>query len=88
MNVLNTHASGKNKIIRANNLQFMTQTLQKAIMTRSRLRNVYLKNQKTTNWNNYKHHQQNLRTNLLQINVYLASSNIALKEKISLITEN
>ena len=88
MNVLNTHASGKNKIIRANNLQFMTQTLQKAIMTRSRLRNVYLKNQKTTNWNNYKHHQQNLRTNLLQINVYLASSNIALKEKISLITDN
>ena len=42
-NVLNTHASTKTKIIRANNHEFMTKALQKAIMTGSRLKNVYLK---------------------------------------------
>ena len=42
-NVLNTHASIKTKIIRANNHEFMTKALQKAIMTGSRLKNVYLK---------------------------------------------
>ena len=80
MNVLNTHASGKNKIIRANNLQFMTQTLQKAIMARSRLKNVYLKNQKTTNWNNYKHHQQNFRTNLLRKTKFNCFCNLNIKD--------
>ena len=49
INVLNTHATVKNKIIRSKNLQFMTKALWKAIMTRSRLKNVYLKNQNTIN---------------------------------------
>ena len=32
-------------MIRANNHEFMIKALRKAIMTRSRLKNVYLKNQ-------------------------------------------
>ena len=51
INTLNTYVSIKTKIIRANNKQFMTKALRKAIMTRSRLMKVYLKNQNTTNWN-------------------------------------
>ena len=41
----------------------MTKALWKAIMTRSRLKNVYLKNRNTANWNNYKY-QRNFCTNL------------------------
>ena len=51
INTLNTYVSIKTKIIRANNKQFMTKALRKAIITRSRLMKVYLKNQNTTNWN-------------------------------------
>ena len=43
----------------------MTKAFRKAITTRSRLKNVYLKNQNTTNWNNYKY-QRIFCTNLLQ----------------------
>ena len=43
----------------------MTKALRKAIMTRSRLKSIYLKNQNTTNWNNYKS-QRNFCTNLLR----------------------
>ena len=43
IDVLNTYASVKTKKVRANNHQFMTKVLRKAIMTRSRLKNVYLK---------------------------------------------
>ena len=43
INALNTHAPVKTKIIRANNREFMTKALRKAIMTRSGLKNVYLK---------------------------------------------
>ena len=43
----------------------MTKTLRKAIMTRSRLENVYLQSHNTTNWNNYKY-QRNSCTNLLR----------------------
>ena len=55
INTLNTYVSIETKIIRANNKQFMTKALRKAIMTRSRLMKVYLKNQNTTNWNSYKY---------------------------------
>ena len=92
----------------------MTKAYQKAIMTRSKLKTVYLKNRNTTTWNNFKH-QRNFCTNLLRntksdkfrnLNVKdlnqtfwkkmktffsgkgLASSNILLKEKDNLITDN
>ena len=55
----------KSKILRANNHEFMTKALRKVIMTRSRLKSIYLKNQNTTNWNNYKS-QRNFCTNLLR----------------------
>ena len=48
-NVLNTHAPVKTKTIRVNNHEFMTQALRKASMTRSGLKNVYLRNQNTSN---------------------------------------
>ena len=47
--------------------EFMTKALRKAIMTRSRLKKVYLKNQNTTTkWSNYKY-QRNFCTNLLNL---------------------
>ena len=46
--------------------EFMTKALRKAIMTRSRLKKVYLKNQNTTKWSNYKY-QRNFCTNLLNL---------------------
>ena len=42
--VVNNHVPVKTKIIRANNYEFMTKNLRKAIMTRSRLNNICLKN--------------------------------------------
>ena len=43
INVLNTHALIKTKTLQPNSHQFMTKALWKAIMTRSRLKNIYLK---------------------------------------------
>ena len=63
ISALNTHAPIKTKILRANNHEFMTKALRKAIMTRSKLKSIYLKNQNTINWNNYKS-QRNFCTNL------------------------
>ena len=42
INSLNKHASLKRKYLRANHLIFMTKELSKAIMQRSKLRNLYL----------------------------------------------
>ena len=41
--MLNNHAPMKEKYVRANNPPFMNKILSKAVMTRSRLRNRYLK---------------------------------------------
>ena len=49
VNVLNTYAPIKTKIIRASNHKFMGKALGQAIITRSGLKNVYSKNQNTTN---------------------------------------
>ena len=43
----------------------MTKALRKAIMTRSRLKNIYLKRRNEENWVNYKR-QWNLCTSLLR----------------------
>ena len=40
--VLNNHAPAKKKIVRFSNSPFMTKTLRKAIMHRSRLKNIYI----------------------------------------------
>ena len=41
IDVLNTHAPIKTKTVQANNHQFMNKALRKAIMTRSRLKDIY-----------------------------------------------
>ena len=65
MKLLNKHAPMKTKYVRANNAPFMTKTLSKAIMTRSRLRNKFLKNPSVTNKINYNKHR-NFCVNLLR----------------------
>ena len=67
IDILNTHAPVTTKKVRANNHQFMTKALRKAIMTRSRLKNAYLKTRNSKNWENYKK-QRNFCTNLLKKN--------------------
>ena len=64
MNILNKHAPMKEKLIRANNSPFMNKTMSKAIMTRSRLKNKFLKNPTEENKVNY-NKQRNYCVNLL-----------------------
>ena len=54
IDVLNTHDPVTTKKGRANNHQLMTKGLRRAIMTRSRSKNAYLKTQHIKNWENYK----------------------------------
>ena len=61
MNILNKHAPMKEKLIRANNSPFINKT--KAIMTRSRLKNKFLKNP-TENKENYNRIKNNYYANL------------------------
>ena len=61
--LLDLHAPMKTKYIRANNGPFMSKILSKAIMTRSRLRNKYLKCPSLVNERNYKR-QRNYCTGL------------------------
>ena len=49
VNVLNKHATRKRKYARGNQMPFFTKELSKEIMTRSRLRNKYLKNRNEEN---------------------------------------
>ena len=65
IDVLNKHAPVTTKNVRANNYRFMTKALRKAIMTRSRLQNAYLKTRNSKNWENYKK-QRNFCINLLK----------------------
>ena len=62
MNILNKHAPMKEKFIRANNSPFMNKT--KAIMTRSRLKNKFLKNPTEENKENYNRIKNNYNANL------------------------
>ena len=50
IDVLNTHAAVITKKLRANNHQFMIKVLRKAIITRSKLKNAYLKTRNSKNW--------------------------------------
>lgn len=54
MEQLNRHAPMKTKNIRANNAPFMNKLLSKAVMTRSRLKNKYLRDPSQTNKMSYK----------------------------------
>ena len=54
LNVLNTHAPFKKKMIRANNKPYVTKQLRKAIMRRSYLENKFYKNRSAENSQAYK----------------------------------
>ena len=63
--ILDKHAKLKKKFLRYNNNAFMTKSLRKAIMTRSRLKNRFIKHRTTENWNSYKK-QRNFCVSLLR----------------------
>ena len=65
LTVLNNHASIKHKYIRANNSSYMTKSLRKEIMLRSRLRNKFLKT-KTEESKQLYNKQRNLCVTLLR----------------------
>ena len=52
--VLDRHAPIKKKTLRANNSPFMTKSLRKMIMNRSRCKNAYFKNKTVENWEKYR----------------------------------
>ena len=62
---LNEHAPLKKKKIRYNHQVFMSKSLRKAIMKRSKLRNTFNKNRFSENWQNYKR-QRNICSNILK----------------------
>ena len=53
LNTLNNHAPSKKKYTRVNHLPFMNKELSKAIMNRTRLRNVYLRKRSDENRKKY-----------------------------------
>ena len=57
MKVLNKHAPMKKKYVRGNNAPFMNQTLTKAFMHRSKLKNKYNKNPTEENKRVYNQHR-------------------------------
>ena len=57
LELLNRHAPLKEKSIRANHASFMTKTLSKAIMTRSRLKNKFIKDPTDNNKIIYNKHR-------------------------------
>ena len=63
--VLDNHAPIKNKSVRANDAPFMIKTLRKAIMNRTRLRNIYCKDRTADNLKAYKK-QRNKCVNILR----------------------
>ena len=54
LEVLNTHAPIKRKLLRANHVPYMTKALRKAIMKRSELESKYVKNKTNENLKSYK----------------------------------
>ena len=63
--ILNQFALFKQKCIRNNNQPFMTKTLRKAIMKRSKLRNKFIEERNIENWSEYKC-QRNFCSDLLK----------------------
>ena len=65
LEILNKIAPVKVKVLRFNNNAFMTKSLRKAIMLRSRLKNNFSKQRSDENWDNYKK-QRNFCVKLLR----------------------
>ena len=81
--LLSMHAPLKKKYLRANNQPFMNKTLSKVVMTRSRLRNKFLKNPTDENRTNYTKYR-NYCTSLFRKEKKLYYNNLDMK----LITDN
>ena len=64
LEVLDSHAPSKQRVVRGNNQPFMNKTLSKAFMNRSKLKNVYNKDPSELNKTNYKK-QRNFCVGLL-----------------------
>ena len=64
-NILDNHTPLKKKYVRGNHSPFMNKSLSKAIMVRTRLRNIFLKNRNKENKINYSK-QRNLCVTLLR----------------------
>ena len=62
---LDRFAPLKQEVVRNNNQSFMTETLRKAIMKRSKLRKKFNKERNAKNWSNYKQ-QRKCYSNLLK----------------------
>ena len=58
---INKHAPLKNKTIRGNQALFMNKELAKAIMTRSRLKNIFIKDKSKQNWRAFAKQRNKLR---------------------------
>ena len=67
LSILNKHAPRKQKFIRANNSNFVTKSLRKAIMKRSKLRNKYLR-ERTNEAKSLYNKQRNLCMSILRKN--------------------
>ena len=80
---LDRFAPLKRKVVRNNNQPFMTKTLRKAIMERSKLRNKFNKERKAKNWSDYKQ-QRNYCSNLLKESKTHHFNNLNVKD----VTEN
>ena len=78
MELLKIPAPMKTKYVRAINAPFMSRLLSKAIMTRTRLRNKFLKNPNEVNKSNYSKHR-NYCVNLLRKEKKNYFNNIDLK---------
>ena len=65
MSTLNLHAPKKKKTVRGNQAPFVSRTLSKSIMCRSKLKNKYTKNPTENNKRVYKK-QRNFCVNLLR----------------------
>lgn len=78
MNTLNIHAPKKTKYLRTNQAPFMNKELNKAIMTRSRLRNKYLKNKSDENETAFKK-QRNKCVKLVQKSKETYYNNLEIK---------
>ena len=63
--VVDRHAPQKSRLVRGNEKSYMNKALRKAIMRRSRLRNVYLKSRSTADQHAYRQ-QRNYVTNLVR----------------------
>ena len=83
VDLINRHAPLKEKHMRANNSPFMNRTLSKAVMTRSRLKNKFLKDPNDENRANYTKYR-NYCTGLFRKEKKLYYNNLDIK----LITDN